>query len=60
MEKTRKNFNFNSELIEKAEMKAAQTKRSLTAHIEYLLEKDLQISDKDEFFEHMNKRHEGC
>ena len=59
METTRKNFNFDSRLIETAKMRANQTKRSLTKYIENLIEKDLQES-KDEFFNHMSKRHEGC
>ena len=58
MKTTRKNFNFDSRLIEKAEMRASQTKRSLTAHIAYLLEKDLKES-RDEFFNYISERQKG-
>lgn len=55
METTRKNFNFDSRLIETAKMRANQTKRSLTKYIETLIENDLKES-KDEFFNHVSNR----
>jgi hypothetical protein len=60
MKKIRKNFNFDSRLIEKAKSKASSNRRSLTSYIEMLIEADLKKSDKDEFFEHMAKRHADC
>lgn len=52
----RKNFNFNTGLIEKAEMRAAQSKRSLTKHIEKLIQDDLDNNEK-EFFDYLKKHH---
>ena len=42
METTRKNFNFDSRLIEAAEIQASQSKRSLTKYIEFLIERDVR------------------
>ena len=52
----RKNFNFNTDLIEKAEMRAAQSKRSLTKHIEKLIQDDLDNNER-EFFSYLKKYH---
>lgn len=53
--KIRKNMSFDKQLIKKAEMRAAQSKRSLTKHIEMLLEADLNKHEKD-FFSYLDKR----
>ena len=58
MTKTRKNFAFDSDLINKSEMRAAQSKRSLTKHIEMLLEADLKKHERD-FFSYLNKRNKN-
>lgn len=54
MKTIRKNFVFEAKLIEKAAMRAAQSRRSLTKYIETLIAKDLK-SHHDDFFNHIDK-----
>ncbi len=40
MKKTRKNFSFDTQIVKKAEKKAKAKRRSLTAHLEDLMDQD--------------------
>ena len=52
----RKNFNFDDDLINRAEIMAKKNKRSLTKHIELLIEADIEKNEK-EFFSYLKKHH---
>ena len=42
MKKTRKNFAFETKIVKAAEKRAKKEKRTLTAHLEVLMEQDIK------------------